>query len=340
MNLHVIKSLYLAIVSIIWCIVHKIYENMYEITLQKNIHYNVLIVQQGQIGDYVLTIPLLSALKNYYGKKLNISIIGDSINEKLFKDNENIKDVYLYNSKKYSKKYSPYKYIFPRKSLNEKIIDLAIWLRGDAKTLLWLMYNRIPMRSIVKYPNPLRLNWLTLILKRSIHKNYKHFVQTLGEIDPNLDQRYFSPQKNITVSKNRFSKIFIHISSGNSLRSWPSERFITLINLLLNSNNYFIIDIIGSKSDYKSAENIISSVCLLSNENIINNHCGKYNVDELEKVFVNGDLFIGFDSGPMHIASLVGVPIVALMGPQSPLLFGPWGNQEKKIIYKQLSDSK
>ena len=253
---------------------------------------------------------------------------------KLFKYNENIKDIYIYNSKKYSKNYSPNKYIFPRKSLDEKIIDLAIWLRGDAKTLLWLMSQRIPMRSIVKYPNPLRLNWLTLILKRSIHKDYKHFVQTLGEIDPKLDQRYFTPQNNITIKENRFGKIFIHLSSGNSLRSWPAERFITLINLLLNANNYFIIDIIGSQSDYKSAENIISSVSLLSNVKRINNHCGKYNLNELEEVFVNGDLFIGFDSGPMHIASLVGVPIVAIMGPQSPGLFGPWGNQEKKIIYK------
>ena len=80
--------------------------------------------------------------------------------------------------------------------------------------------------------------------------------------------------------------------------------------------------------------NIFSSFKLLSYNERINNLCGKVHLSELKNIFATGELFIGCDSGPMHIASLVGIPIVALMGPQSPQLFGPWGKQQRKIIYK------
>jgi len=47
----------------------------------------------------------------------------------------------------------------------------------------------------------------------------------------------------------------------------------------------------------------------------------------LEGLFKTGELFIGFDSGPIHNVSLSGIPIVAIMGPQTPQLFGPWGRK-------------
>jgi len=36
----------------------------------------------------------------------------------------------------------------------------------------------------------------------------------------------------------------------------------------------------------------------------------------------------------MHLAASSGIPVVALMGPQSPGLFGPRGAQEIRVIYK------
>ena len=84
----------------------------------------------------------------------------------------------------------------------------------------------------------------------------------------------------------------------------------------------------------ESAEHIISSFEHLNYKDRIHNLCGKILLNELKQIFTNGGLFIGCDSGPMHIASMAGIPIVALMGPQTPQLFGPWGLQKKTIIYK------
>lgn len=45
-------------------------------------------------------------------------------------------------------------------------------------------------------------------------------------------------------------------------------------------------------------------------------------------------LFVGNDSGIMHLAAAAGTPLVALFGPQSPVKFGPW-SERARIIYKQ-----
>lgn len=45
-------------------------------------------------------------------------------------------------------------------------------------------------------------------------------------------------------------------------------------------------------------------------------------------------LFVGNDSGVMHLAAASGVPLVAVFGPQSPVKFGPWGDRVA-VVYKK-----
>jgi heptosyltransferase-2 len=51
-------------------------------------------------------------------------------------------------------------------------------------------------------------------------------------------------------------------------------------------------------------------------------------------VLRRGTIFVGNDSGIMHLAAAAGLPLVALFGPQSPVRFGPWG-PNTRLIYKQ-----
>jgi len=44
-------------------------------------------------------------------------------------------------------------------------------------------------------------------------------------------------------------------------------------------------------------------------------------------------LFVGNDSGIMHLAAAAGIPLVALFGPQSPARFGPW-SERARYVYK------
>jgi ADP-heptose:LPS heptosyltransferase len=50
---------------------------------------------------------------------------------------------------------------------------------------------------------------------------------------------------------------------------------------------------------------------------------------QLGEVYKYSDLYIGADTGPMHIASLMGIPVVVIYGPTDPVLHEPYGRHKK-----------
>jgi len=53
-------------------------------------------------------------------------------------------------------------------------------------------------------------------------------------------------------------------------------------------------------------------------------------------VYQRAHLFFGVDSGPLHMAAAVGVPVVALFGPTDERKWGPWGPGHT-VITKRLA---
>jgi ADP-heptose:LPS heptosyltransferase len=53
---------------------------------------------------------------------------------------------------------------------------------------------------------------------------------------------------------------------------------------------------------------------------------------DLASVFAASRLFIGSDSGPLHVASLVGTPVVQLMGPTDPVENAPWSGTPSRQV--------
>jgi heptosyltransferase I len=52
---------------------------------------------------------------------------------------------------------------------------------------------------------------------------------------------------------------------------------------------------------------------------------GKVNLAEAVALIEAADVYVGVDSGPMHIAAFAGTPVVALFGPTDPAKVGPYG---------------
>jgi len=52
--------------------------------------------------------------------------------------------------------------------------------------------------------------------------------------------------------------------------------------------------------------------------------CGEFSLVELRALLDRASLYIGGDSGPLHIASTTAVPIVGLYGPTLPERSAPW----------------
>lgn len=60
---------------------------------------------------------------------------------------------------------------------------------------------------------------------------------------------------------------------------------------------------------------------------------GDASLRETMAILKRGTLFLGNDSGIMHLAAAAGIPLVALFGPQSPVRFAPW-SRKARVIYK------
>jgi heptosyltransferase-1 len=58
---------------------------------------------------------------------------------------------------------------------------------------------------------------------------------------------------------------------------------------------------------------------------------GKLNLAEAVALMELCSVYVGVDSGPMHIAAFSGIPVVALFGPTDPLKVGPYGQGHKVI---------
>jgi heptosyltransferase-1 len=124
--------------------------------------------------------------------------------------------------------------------------------------------------------------------------------------------------------------IVLHIGAGNEFRDWGANKLVELTNMLTRLAGIKII-LAGSAKDRDREEEILkkSQAPLLS-------LVGKANLIELKEVISRAALFIGPDSGPMHIAAATATPIVALFGPTLPANFAPW-RAKSILIEKELA---
>ena len=120
--------------------------------------------------------------------------------------------------------------------------------------------------------------------------------------------------------------IGIHPFSAVKERGWHKERFVELSNILL-SDGFKLIIFGGRSDDISEMEGVIRKGGI--------DFVGKGGIRDTIALIKKCRLFIGNDSGLMHISAALGVPLVAIFGPQSPKKFGPWG-EKCRVIYKNL----
>lgn len=98
-------------------------------------------------------------------------------------------------------------------------------------------------------------------------------------------------------------------------KKWPPEKFGELASRLPMK---FLV--VGGKSDTDISNKVVNS----SKGNAIS-IAGKTNIKELIEIMRKAKFVVSNDSGPMHIAAAIGVPVFAIFGPTNPLRTGPYG---------------
>ena len=126
--------------------------------------------------------------------------------------------------------------------------------------------------------------------------------------------------------------IGIHPFAANQIRAWHEDNFVALANLLQARYGARILlfgGAVDSALGEYCRERIVPAPLMA---------VGTTSLRQTMALLARCNLLVCNDSGIMHLAASLNRPLVALFGPQSPVKFGPWG-QNCRVLYKEFSCS-
>jgi len=320
----------------------------------KKDYNNIVIIKFFGMGTILLASPAMSALKSRY-PDANITILTLSDNAELCRMLPYIDDVismelsnpfiFLINFCKIIYKMRGGKY--------DAVIDMEFLTYFSALvTILITMINKssvaVGFNSPIKWRNKAHNINVSFDHSRHITRIFSKMVSSLGvnpgEIDFNSERDLLIKYSNVKYVRELFDaekilkdavyKVCINVNSGDlsTHRRWPIDNFVIVANKLIERNDTAII-LIGGPGDVKYVSYFKSK---LKNSNRVVDLSGKTDIKMLSAVFSKSSILITNDSGPLHLAYVMGLPTISLFGPETPYLYGPIENDKHRVFYSDL----
>jgi lipopolysaccharide heptosyltransferase II len=301
---------------------------------------NILLVRLRLIGDVVFTTPAIRAIRRHY-PDARITYIVEEEAAAVVRHNPHLNSVIVARSP-----HAPGRLradIALVRRLRRERYDLAIDFHGGPRSslLTWLS----GARTRIGYEVAGRTWMYTIRVPRPRTLRPRHSVVSqwdlllpLGIAPP--DQELDAPDmpEDPIASSNvqrRLAEagvaagqpvIVVHVSAGNPFRRWPSAAFVDLACRLASKDPKRRIIFTSGPSDAEAATAIAEDARarLGTSESRAILECGEFDLGELKALIARAALYIGGDSGPLHIAGTTGVPVVGLYGPTLPVRSQPF----------------
>jgi ADP-heptose:LPS heptosyltransferase len=119
--------------------------------------------------------------------------------------------------------------------------------------------------------------------------------------------------------------IVVHVSASTRFKRWPEESFVSLVTGLVRQGSNRKVFFTSGPSDAEAAQRIANAArdelgtfgtAILESRPLT--------LPELRALITRAALFVGVDSGPLHIAATISVPIVQPPGPTWAQRSFPW----------------
>lgn len=103
-------------------------------------------------------------------------------------------------------------------------------------------------------------------------------------------------------------------------KQWPAERFAQ-VALALTAENDGRIAVFGAENERQSVQALLAALPAQRTIDLI----GKVDLATVHACLKRAGLYVGNDSGLMHMAAAAGIPTLGLFGPSSEVFYGPFG---------------
>jgi lipopolysaccharide heptosyltransferase II len=122
--------------------------------------------------------------------------------------------------------------------------------------------------------------------------------------------------------------VVVHVSASSPFRRWPMESFVQMVAGLASHPHRRVI-VTSGPSERDAANSVIDGARkqLVASAQARVLQCGDFSLAELRALLERSAVYIGGDSGPLHVAGTTRVPIVALFGPTPSERSAPWRSE-------------
>ncbi|MEO8679467.1 MAG: glycosyltransferase family 9 protein [Vicinamibacterales bacterium] len=301
---------------------------------------NILLIRLRLIGDVVFTTPAITALRRRF-PEARLTYVVEAAAEPVVRHHPDLNEIIVAGRPRGAARLL-YDFQLARR-LRAARFDIAIDFHGGPRSG-WLTFaSGAPTRVGYALPGrgwcyTTRVPWTrSLVPPRHSVLNQWDLIATLGieppdrlldpvsmPLDPDADARVTSRLLGAGVPRGT-RLIVIHVSAGNPFRRWPPAAFATVAAALAAEDPSRRIIITSGPSESAAAEVVAGQARRLAGgaaDAIV--RCGEFDLSELKALVERAALYIGGDSGPLHVAATTTTPIVALFGPTLPERSMPW----------------
>lgn len=288
----------------------------------------IMIRATNWVGDAIMALPALRAVRQRHADA-QISIVARPYVADIYRDQQVCDEFVPYDPKDDHRGWSGREKLVA--DLRARKFDVALLLQNafDAAWLAWraqipqrigyardarslLLTKAIPVPKPGEIPPHEKFYYLELLRRagwldqlpdephialRIPDANRQHASQTLLEADARPHAR------RIAVGAG---------ASYGSAKCWPPDRFAKALNALLSHADADVI-LFGTPSELP-----VSAAIAAELQRAPINLTGKTAIADLPALLSQCHLFLGNDSGAMHVAAAVGLPVVAVFGPTDP----------------------
>jgi ADP-heptose:LPS heptosyltransferase len=312
---------------------------------------NILVIDFGQLGDVVLSLPALAAIRKRFPRaRITVAVgkpgaeviaLSGFVDDTLFVDRVALRDGFkplsVFRVFKLVKEVRAmrFDFVIDLHSLSET--NLLGFLSGAPKRL----YSRRPGRSLDYLANfqpkpPVEADHR----QRHLIDRYLDVLRPLGienaERLPTLKTRPVDAAvlERILVKAKADSGtplVGLFPGAGHPSRRWPLEQFASLADFLIRNDEVGVLVFVGPEErDFikEIRRQFPPSVVILD----------QLTIPQLAAAQARLVAFVSNDTGPMHIASAVGTPVVLLLDKRAPESYLPQGNRHRVIYNSVIGD--
>lgn len=288
----------------------------------------VLIIKPGAIGDLLHLTPVIRVLGQKFPSAQITLLVGSKATASMFEHNPYVHETIVFEKK------GEHRSLAALLRLRNRIRD------GKFDLILNFQRSNLKAWFLASAAFPCRLLVYHKAKDRVVHAVVNHLetIAPLGITTSDIDLELFTSAEDESFAAGLLGGpeyagkkiICLNPGASNRIKCWSTDRFASLADRLIDELDAKVI-IVGGGDERDLADSICTGM-----KNTPLDMLGKMTLTQLGAVLKRCDVLVSGDTGPMHLATAVKTPVVALFGAIDPRRTGPVGKGHRVIRHAEV----